>query len=337
MAIISKGYTFGTTEQVTAAKLHALVDSAVIGSIANADIDASAAIVDTKLGQIATPGKVNGSAIDSLPNLPAGAGLIPSANLPSVTPDSDATLTFTDITTNNSSTTKHGFLKKLSNVATEFMNGVGNWVAITIDAILPTQTGNSGKFLTTNGSVASWGSTASVADFTAGDTILASLDTAINSPATLLEAQRFTIGNVGGTFRVTYRVDWKNQSEGHVRIYKNGSPFGTDRTQSSAVGVIDYSEDLAFSAGDTCELWGQNGSIALNLLSLFRLKVASVGTVRNDYPTNSYNNSTASRVYSGVGAPVSTYGNVGDIYLNISGGASTTLYVKTGASTWTAK
>lgn len=37
----------------------------------------------------------------------------------------------TDVTTLNASTTAHGLLKKLSNVATEFMNGVGNWVALT--------------------------------------------------------------------------------------------------------------------------------------------------------------------------------------------------------------
>jgi hypothetical protein len=39
--------------------------------------------------------------------------------------DADATLT--DITTNNSSTTKHGFLKKLDNDSTHFMDGQGNW------------------------------------------------------------------------------------------------------------------------------------------------------------------------------------------------------------------
>lgn len=42
---------------------------------------------------------------------------------------SDATVSFTDITTNNSSTSKHGFLKKLSNVATEYMDGTGAWSA----------------------------------------------------------------------------------------------------------------------------------------------------------------------------------------------------------------
>jgi hypothetical protein len=40
---------------------------------------------------------------------------------------SETQLTFTDITTNNASTSSHGFLKKLSNVSTDFMNGQGNW------------------------------------------------------------------------------------------------------------------------------------------------------------------------------------------------------------------
>lgn len=33
----------------------------------------------------------------------------------------------TDVTTLNATTTEHGLLKKLSNVSTQFMNGVGNW------------------------------------------------------------------------------------------------------------------------------------------------------------------------------------------------------------------
>jgi hypothetical protein len=41
----------------------------------------------------------------------------------------EAALALTDITTNNASTTKHGFLKKLSNSATEYMDGTGNWSA----------------------------------------------------------------------------------------------------------------------------------------------------------------------------------------------------------------
>lgn len=42
----------------------------------------------------------------------------------------DANLSTSDITTNNASTTKHGFLKKLSNSTSDFMDGTGAWQTI---------------------------------------------------------------------------------------------------------------------------------------------------------------------------------------------------------------
>jgi len=53
MATLSKGHTFSGGETVTAAKLNALVDSATISNIVNAEINASAAIAHTKLASIA--------------------------------------------------------------------------------------------------------------------------------------------------------------------------------------------------------------------------------------------------------------------------------------------
>lgn len=44
----------------------------------------------------------------------------------------ESEISLSDNTTNNASTTKHGFLKKLSNVATEFMNGAGNWASLVL-------------------------------------------------------------------------------------------------------------------------------------------------------------------------------------------------------------
>lgn len=47
----------------------------------------------------------------------------------------ETSLSLSDNTTADASTTKHGLLKKLSNVATEFLNGAGNWVtAVTLTA-----------------------------------------------------------------------------------------------------------------------------------------------------------------------------------------------------------
>jgi len=92
MATVSKGYTFGSTEQVTNAKLHSLVDSATVTGIVNADIALGAAIIDAKLNAITTANKVSGQSLYALANIPSGAGDIPKANLDGDW-DTDGTLT----------------------------------------------------------------------------------------------------------------------------------------------------------------------------------------------------------------------------------------------------
>jgi hypothetical protein len=62
MATVTTGYTFVNNETVTPAKLNSLAGGASVSAIVNADIDASAAIADTKLATIATTGKISNSA-----------------------------------------------------------------------------------------------------------------------------------------------------------------------------------------------------------------------------------------------------------------------------------
>jgi hypothetical protein len=50
----------------------------------------------------------------------------------------ESVITFTDITTNNASTSKHGFLKKLDNDNTHFMDGTGAWSAPVVSASVAT-------------------------------------------------------------------------------------------------------------------------------------------------------------------------------------------------------
>lgn len=52
------------------------------GSIGNTEIGTSDLIADTKLAEIGTANKVNGTAFKNLAGIPAGAGVIPPANLP---------------------------------------------------------------------------------------------------------------------------------------------------------------------------------------------------------------------------------------------------------------
>lgn len=94
MAYLSTGASSVGTAQITddsiinadinSAAAIAYSKLALTGSIVNADIGAAAAIVDTKLATISTAGKVAGDALTSLANIPAGAGVIPSANLPTI-------------------------------------------------------------------------------------------------------------------------------------------------------------------------------------------------------------------------------------------------------------
>lgn len=84
MSIISIPWTF-TVGAIIVASQHnsnfSVIYSDYNGSIDNTNITALAAIADTKLAQIVTAGKVSGAAFTSLTSVPAGAGLMPVANI----------------------------------------------------------------------------------------------------------------------------------------------------------------------------------------------------------------------------------------------------------------
>lgn len=83
MALISIPYTF-TVGAVIVASQHnsnfSIIYADYNGNITDANIAASAAITDTKLGQITTAGKVSGAALTTLGSIPTGAGTIPAKN-----------------------------------------------------------------------------------------------------------------------------------------------------------------------------------------------------------------------------------------------------------------
>lgn len=57
------------------------VANLVNGNIDTSNLSSTAGIVDTQLAQISTGGKVSGAALTSLTSVPAGAGVIPIANI----------------------------------------------------------------------------------------------------------------------------------------------------------------------------------------------------------------------------------------------------------------
>jgi hypothetical protein len=66
------------------ADFYTIIDSSTVDTIVNADIDADAAIADTKLAQLSTANKVSAAALCSLSSLPSSAGFWPVANLASI-------------------------------------------------------------------------------------------------------------------------------------------------------------------------------------------------------------------------------------------------------------
>lgn len=178
-------------------------------------------------------------------------------------------LSISDNTTANASTAAHGFLKKLSNVATEFMNGVGNWVAITIDALLPSQTGNSGKFLTTNGSAASWGSVVSgIPSLAVNGWLMVYADTSRSDTGSgsYEKVKEVTLTTGTGSFSVSFNL--KSFNSGYTvrgRIYKNGVAVGTERSTNNNTTGVTYAETLTgLVAGDKIQIYAKDSGAISN-------------------------------------------------------------------------
>lgn len=85
---------------------------------------------------------------------------------------------------------------------------------------------------------------------------------------TWVKMKQFTIPHDG-----TYRVKFSMRIHGsdHIaygQIYKNGVAHGTQRTEGNAIATT-YTEDLYFSAGDTCEIWCRETDITTNGMYLY--------------------------------------------------------------------
>lgn len=83
MSLISIPFTFSVGAVIVASQHNSnfsTIYSDYDGNIDNTNIASNAAIVDTKLAQITTAGKVSGAALVSLGSIPSGSGIIPVVN-----------------------------------------------------------------------------------------------------------------------------------------------------------------------------------------------------------------------------------------------------------------
>lgn len=253
------------------------------GAVLNADLAGS--IADSKLSQITTTAKVSGAALTLLTSVPAGAGILPIANIASGTPD-----------------------------GTKFVRDDGSLQAINV----------------------SYSSVAGA--YIAGDYPLnlipigpVGLSNQVNSGTYTKVAEMYIPRS--GALRVKFwLVRVGGSTSGKGQIYRNGAAVGTEQTETAGTGS-EYSEDISgWSAGDLLQLYVKNGGDGASLGGGVRVytsvPVSEVGNF-STYPFP--------RNYFGTNTIPTGFGTIGDFYMTSGGGASTTLYVKTGASTWTAK
>lgn len=124
------------------------------------------------------------------------------------------------------------------------------------------------------------------------------------------------------------------------RIYRNGSAVGTERTQSGAGSLIDQSEDISgWTAGDLLQLYSKVSANS-GTQQAGALKIYEGTPVTEIFASGGLGKGSGNLTYKGDISPstcLNSLGSIGDLYMYESGGAATTLYVKTGASTWTAK
>ena len=143
-------------------------------------------------------------------------------------------MTFSDNTTNNASTSKHGFLKKLDNSATNFMNGQGNWAAPASSDTDTMILGISGGSIATSGAGAT--QYGSAMGYNGIDTV---------------EAQRVAVMPVAGTAQKLY-----------VRITTNGTTGGTStctlRNNSADTALV-----VTITAGTTGTFSDTSNTVAV--------------------------------------------------------------------------
>jgi len=78
---------------------------------------------------------------------------------------------------------------------------------------------------------------------------------------------------VDGIYRVVFNLATTNAgATAYGRVYKNGVAYGTERSNNTTGGGVQYSEDLSFSGGDSIEIYGKISATYAATVSGFLIK-----------------------------------------------------------------
>ena len=134
-----------------------------------------------------------------------------------------------------------------------------NGVKWATPSTLPSQTGNSGKYLTTNGTATSWGSAVSTLDLTfnaqTGTTYTLTGTDANNKLVTLTNSSAITLTVPNGVFTTGQQINIQQRGAGQVTVVSDGTSVITGtgtalRTQYSAATLVCTSANNFTLIGD---------------------------------------------------------------------------------------
>jgi hypothetical protein len=169
---------------------------------------------------------------------------------PATSTVTDATLSTSDITTNDSSTSKHGFLKKLDNNAAHFMAGDGSWATpagtgtFSADANMPWHVSIIPMVWTPDATVGTWTFAAFTDNLTfpflnpAGTTVGATA--LFNTSSAQNDAIAWDLTLAAGTWDCHFHVR-KSTNTGIITLNQDGASQGTVDTYAAAAAYAKVS------------------------------------------------------------------------------------------------
>lgn len=78
---------------------------------------------------------------------------------------------------------------------------------------------------------------------------------------------------MAGVIRVSFSLKTNGGSTAYGQLYKNGSPIGTLRSNTTTTEVT-YTEDVSVAVNDKIEVWGYVASSGLSMIPVLELKAA---------------------------------------------------------------
>ena len=277
---LTKGYIFGASETVTNAKLHSLVDLGTVSGLVNAEVSATAGIVDTKLAQIATAQKVSATALTLLGSTPAAAGILPVANGGT----GSATQNFVDLTT---AQTVAGIKTFTSFPVTPSSAPTTDYQAANKKYVDDSEVGvddstielDSGNLRVKDAGI----TYAKIQNSVYGDTTVHVNATTRSHTGTSYTKMKESTVVVPGTYNISFGL-WISASVAQGKLYINGVAVGSEHSTASASEVTYTETNKTLAAGDLVQIYTKRtGNLATIYTANLTLKCQFFATTTSGY------------------------------------------------------